>query len=1081
MFEQTLGRLLESIKHGRSVTVSRPPCRPFAGVVLILLLWPLARVGSAAEDKPVGTTDDWPMWRHDPSRTAATPHELPAQMTLHWERQLPTPRPAFPYDERQRFDRSYEPVAAGGLLFVPSMVTDSVTALDVETGREVWRFFTGGPVRFAPLVTGGRVYFVSDDGFLYCLNAADGTLHWRFRGAPADRGDRRVLGHGRLVSLWPAQGAPVTKGETIYFAAGIFPNEGTFVHAVHAETGKATWSNTKVSSIPKSHYDHNACAVAGLTPQGYLALVGRWLVVPCGRQLPAFLDPATGKLHRYTTGWGSKTGQPRGAWFVAGVDNYLTHGGEFYDLSGKTPIRAPVKKPRNRHQRVIPLHHPGGFNARILAHPGAHIIDYSFCKPILTPETLFWDYRGELVAYDLGTANTKKLGEHWRMPMEHEVHIKAGDRLYAGRSGEVVAIEVKAKGTPSIGWRAAIKGIPHSMLAAGKRLFVVTREGTILAFGAPRNQAAIRHALNSGPAEEVRKDKWTQRAVEVLAAADSKSGYALVLGIENGRLIEELARNTQLHIIAVDKEEAKVAALRKRFQATGLYGSRVAALLGDPLTLALPPCMSDLVVSETPERLASVPAARVFGLLRPYGGTACFRGVTAERIKAAAKDKALAGQAKFESKGPLSLLRRAGPLPGAAYLSHDGADAANSGASQDELRPPLTVQWYSALRDFKPPGYLHTRVAGGRMLMLTAAAADDRDLSGAAGVGKGSGKSYPWEPPVGQLRALDVFTGRLLWERNVLPLLLGEGAKPPRYFTRRVCFVALPDALYVAYGSHCLVLDAATGEKVRHVRRPEGLERWGELRISGDTLVTVSGQRVLALNRQTDALLWKAEMARPQLSIAVGNGRAFIAEVAMGLRGEDARQGNGSTQARDLATGKVLWRIKGGSQLRYGAKADVVLNALGVLRAKDGKPLLEQRFIVNRCSFHQKHMELGYLAGNRLLFSNNRISSDGRPISLTVVELPSGKTTKLALWQTRGCTYPLVSRHMIVSRFEGNAGFKALETQKTTRFLGLRAGCMSNTGLFIADGVLTAPNNTGGCKCNYNLFAMGFVPARLLD
>ena len=128
-------------------------------------------------------------------------------------------------------------------MFVPSMVTDSVTALDTETGAERWRFIAEGPVRFAPVAWEGKVYFVSDDGYLYCLND-DGSLRWKFRGLPEGRRDRKVLGHGRLVSLWPARGGPVLADGVVYFAAGLWPTEGVFVHALDAESGKPVWSNT---------------------------------------------------------------------------------------------------------------------------------------------------------------------------------------------------------------------------------------------------------------------------------------------------------------------------------------------------------------------------------------------------------------------------------------------------------------------------------------------------------------------------------------------------------------------------------------------------------------------------------------------------------------------------------------------------------------------------------------------------------------------------------------------------------------------------------------------------------------------
>ena len=108
---------------------------------------------------------DWPQYRYDVGRTAASPERLPEQLYLTWVKVLPSPQPAFPAEIRLRYDASYEPVVLGTTMFVPSMVTDSVTALDTESGDECWRFFTGGPVRFAPVASNGRVYFVSDDGY----------------------------------------------------------------------------------------------------------------------------------------------------------------------------------------------------------------------------------------------------------------------------------------------------------------------------------------------------------------------------------------------------------------------------------------------------------------------------------------------------------------------------------------------------------------------------------------------------------------------------------------------------------------------------------------------------------------------------------------------------------------------------------------------------------------------------------------------------------------------------------------------------------------------------------------------------
>ena len=89
-----------------------------------------------------GWAGDWPQFRYDAGRTAASPHELPADLQLRWTRTFPVPRPAFPYEMRLAYDACYEPVVLGQTMFVPSMVNDCVTALDTETGKKRWRWST---------------------------------------------------------------------------------------------------------------------------------------------------------------------------------------------------------------------------------------------------------------------------------------------------------------------------------------------------------------------------------------------------------------------------------------------------------------------------------------------------------------------------------------------------------------------------------------------------------------------------------------------------------------------------------------------------------------------------------------------------------------------------------------------------------------------------------------------------------------------------------------------------------------------------------------------------------------------------
>ncbi len=1038
-------------------------------VTIICLLAGSARAG------------DWPQFRCDPGRTAATSHELPDNLRLRWTRVLPAPRPAFPLEPRLAYDASYEPVVLGDTMFVPSMVTDSVTALDVETGDQRWRFTAEGPVRFAPVAWEGKVYFVSDDGYLYCLNAHDGSPRWRFRGLPEDRRDRKVLGHGRLVSLWPARGGPVLADGVVYFGAGLWPTEGVFVHAVDARTGKAVWSNTEVDRIPESNWDHGIGFDAGLTPQGYLAIVGERLVVPCGAQLPAFLDLKSGELHTYTMGWGGRLGLPKGCWFVAGVGKYLSHAGDLYDITRHNEERLP--KTRADETDYKPMLYPGGWTRLTIERANQRELD-RFRQPVMTPDVMY-ESDGNIVARDLTDYTLEKRTEDnipahrakdqvpddfgavfrhiWELPSELSVHIKAGNRLYAGGPNVLEAIDISGP-KPETVWRAEIDGTPTRMLAAGGKLFVVTAEGAILAFAPSTTSDAVRHVPVDAPPPS--DDEWTARAAAVLEATDARKGYALVAGIDEGRLVEELVRQSELHVIAVDEDAGKVAALRERLLRAGLYGTRASVLVGNPVTYPFPPYMASLVVSETPDLLERAkPRAlteAVFRVLRPYGGVACAWGAPADRgrIEEIVRSEAFPG-ASVRQVGDLVLLARSGPLPGAADWSHAEADAAGTGASSDELRSPTSVLWFDASRRWhKYPGQVQVRVVGGRIILY------ENKL----------------------LQTMDVYTGRLLWAIDLSDAPIDRGRirhdrhriwGPSPSLSPNTELVAVEDAVYLSDGEACLVFAPATGERIGVIDVPGGLTSpWANLRVSGDYLVGSSGRYVCCLDRRTNKLLWRVEAARSALYLAVGGDKVFCSELANLRRGEDATR-DGSIFALDLKTGERLWQRPGGSRLRYSPVLDIVVTTAGVFQGGDGEPVPQEsdvpatRLLVTGGGLPKTGLP-GLIAGRKLLA--------GGDDTLWVYALPSvepiGDPMK---WVRRGCTGTRASTNLMTTRYRSNSAWIDLDSREITPFLGIRPGCSVNNNLYPANGVMNMPNLTGGCTCNFAPVSMACVPAAVVE
>lgn len=164
--------------------------------------------GRAADRaSPFNDDADWPMYRHDPLRSGHSPIKLSSSLHVAWTKEIGGSGSV----------KLTQPVVAAGKLFVASVDTHTVYALDGDSGKRLWSYTAGGRIDSSPTLHEAYVLFGSADGWIYCLRQADGQLAWRFRAAPRER---MVGAFEQLESTWPVHGSVLLHEGVLYATAG---------------------------------------------------------------------------------------------------------------------------------------------------------------------------------------------------------------------------------------------------------------------------------------------------------------------------------------------------------------------------------------------------------------------------------------------------------------------------------------------------------------------------------------------------------------------------------------------------------------------------------------------------------------------------------------------------------------------------------------------------------------------------------------------------------------------------------------------------------------------------------------------
>lgn len=1032
---------------------------------------------------PSAIADDWPMWRFDANRSAASTNSLPDHFNLLWKRKFAARQQAWddPLNlDLMSYDRQFEPIVLDGRLLMGFNDQNKLVAFDANNGSELWTSYAEAPVRLPPAGWKDRVFFCSDDGFLYCVEVATGKLLWKFRGAP---NAQHAIGNRRLTSVWPARGGPVVRDDTVYFAASIWPMMGTFIYALDANTGELRWVNDSTGA-QYIKQPHSAPSFAGVAPQGALVATKEMLVVPGGRSVPAAFNRADGEFRYFEISAGGKgTG---GSFVTASETHFYVH-------------------TRGKGTRAFKL--KGGAKTSFM--PSEPVIhgDKIYSAETVEDKAVIRAYGSDQkVAWELPADGTKDL-------------ILADGRLIAAGAQSISIIRLpKAKNRAKVIHTIPIKESVERVIVADNKLFVVTMDGHVMAYGESQTQQV---AVSTKRQKPTAPNRQIKQRVKRLLDAGEPNGYALWFGDTNSELARALAVDSPFTQLAlVDSDAAVVAQMNRRLDAWGRLGNVTVhhSQLGE---FKAPQYIANMIFVDR-AGASDGDINQIYQSVRPYGGVMhILSGDDRESLAAAVKSMKLE-QASVEVGEDSVIVRRLGALPGSADWTHQYGDVANTIKSNDRrVKLPLGVLWFGGSSNMDVlPRHGHgppEQVIGGRLFIQG----------------------------MNTLSARDVYTGRVLWKRDFKDLgtfdvyydkTYENTPLDPKYNQvhipgangRGTNYVVTEDRVYLVEAHVCHVLDPANGKTLKEIQLPKNdsgkVADWGYIGVYKDILIggfgfANYGKRrdlefeadkdlktnragfgsksldraasisLVGFDRYSGELRWKVDAKHSfwHNGIVAGGDQVYCldrnptqVEQAMQRRGLP-RPDTYRIVALDYKTGKTNWQINEnifGTWLSYSQQHDVLLQAgasasdrlsaesgtgMAVYNAGDGGLKWEKKSLkyTGPCILH-----------NDLIITNANSYSDSAGAFYVqdgkqkmVTNPITGKTQPWKVTRAYGCNNIIASENFLTFR-SGAAGFYDLLSDSGTGNLGgFKSGCTSN--LVVAGGVLNAPDYTRTCSCAY--------------